>query len=433
VAKLVARVYRRTGNGGSRAPAAAVPSPPSAPAPASGTPAPPLASALGPPAATAAGDRRSFARKLVTFPVVAAWSLLYVGVMHATNWQLEWLLNVRERWLGWGRIAGDAAGRADVYHGHDLSALAAAVHARRRFGGRVVYDSHEVYLESGQIAARPRWARAILARLERRWYRGADGFVAVNRPIAAELERRYGRKRRVAVVHNCPPRWTPPTPPPRLLRDAAGIPDGVPVLLYHGAFAAVRGLEQMAEAILEPGLQHVHLCYLGYGRFKDRLEEMASELRFGSRLHVLPAVPTDQLDLWVASADVGMMPNQPETLNQLVSTPNKLFESIAAGVPVVTSDFPERRRIVMTDPAGPLGAVCDPTDPASIAGAVRSLVELDAATRADLRARCIRAAHERWNWEQESARLLALYASLLELPKGTAGAVVQPGTRDAGA
>ena len=117
------------------------------------------------------------------------------------------------------------------------------------------------------------------------------------------------------------------------------------------------------------------------------------------RIHVLPAVPPDVLAAWVASADVGLMPNQPRTLNERLSTPNKLFECLAVGLPVVSSDFPERRRIVIDDPDGPLGTVCDPTDSSALAAAIGSILDLDPASRSDLRARCLKAAHERWNWE----------------------------------
>ena len=106
------------------------------------------------------------------------------------------------------------------------------------------------------------------------------------------------------------------------------------------------------------------------------------------------------------------MPIQPWPPNHVLSTPNKLFESLAAGVPVVSSDFPARRRILMDDPDGPLGAVCDPTDPDAIATAIRSIIELGPAARAELGRRCLRAARDRWNWETESARLVKLYASL---------------------
>ena len=106
------------------------------------------------------------------------------------------------------------------------------------------------------------------------------------------------------------------------------------------------------------------------------------------------------------------MPNQPVTANERLSTPNKLFESMAVGLPVVSSDFPERRRIILGDPEGPLGAVCDPTSPEAIATAIRSILDLPPAERAALRSRILRAAHERWNWETESARLVALYEEL---------------------
>ena len=67
---------------------------------------------------------------------------------------------------------------------------------------------------------------------------------------------------------------------------------------------------------------------------------------------------------------------------------------------------------MLEDPNGPLGAVCDPADPVSIAAAIRSILDHGPDEREALRARCLRAAHERWNWETESAGLVALYDSL---------------------
>jgi glycosyltransferase involved in cell wall biosynthesis len=78
----------------------------------------------------------------------------------------------------------------------------------------------------------------------------------------------------------------------------------------------------------------------------------------------------------------------------------------------VSSDFPIRRRILLGDPRGPLGEVCNPDDPADIAAAIGRILALLPADRAALRARCAEAARERWNWETESARLVALYRSL---------------------
>jgi glycosyltransferase involved in cell wall biosynthesis len=321
---------------------------------------------------------------------------------------LDWLVRWRFIVLGWAERAAAAAPVADAYHGHDLTGLEAAGRAWQRNGGRLVYDSHEIYLESGSNAHRPRFLKALLARSERRWMRRAEALVTVNHSLADELGRRL-RPARTIVVHNAPERWDPPAERPDLIRAATGIQADAPIALYHGGFSAHRGMEGLAAAILEPGLERVHAVFLGYGSQKPMLEALAADAHSGGRIHVLPAVPPGELGPWVASADVGVMAIQPSTLNHRLSTPNKLFESLAAGLPVVASDFPEMRSIVLDDPLGPLGEVCRPDDPADIAAAIRRIVELPPAELAELRARCLAAAHARWNWETEVSGLIQLY------------------------
>jgi glycosyltransferase involved in cell wall biosynthesis len=326
---------------------------------------------------------------------------------------LDWVVRWRFMVLGWAANAAAAAPVAEAYHGHDLTGLEAAGRASRRRGDSLVYDSHEIFLESGTNATRPRLLKALLARSERRWTRSAVALVTVNKSLAAELGRRL-RPKRTVVVHNAPDRWDPPSPRPDLIRTATGIPADEPIALYHGGFSAHRGLEQLAMAILEPGMERVHAVYLGYGSQRPMLDAMARDDRYGARLHVLDAVPPEELGPWVASADVGVMVIQPSTLNHRLSTPNKLFESLAAGLPVVASDFPEMSDIILADPDGPLGAVCRPDDPAAIARAIASIVDRPAVEREALRARCLAAAHARWNWETEMIGLFDLYRDLAE-------------------
>jgi glycosyltransferase involved in cell wall biosynthesis len=234
--------------------------------------------------------------------------------------------------------------------------------------------------------------------------------VTVNRAYGGVLAKRFGRAG-FAIVHNCPPRWSP-VPGPDRLRAAAGISSHDQVVLYHGRFGRYRGIEQLAEAMLEDRLGAAHLVMLGYGPLEPALRQLASEPRFGGRLHVLAAVPPDDLLDWITTADVDAIPLLPSTLNHRLCTPNKLFESIAAGVPVVVSDFPVMRQIVMADPSGPLGAVCDPASPSSIATALSSILDRPDDERTRLRERCRDAAGARWNWETESQALLSVYADL---------------------
>jgi glycosyltransferase involved in cell wall biosynthesis len=270
---------------------------------------------------------------------------------------------------------------------------------------------HDLFLDTGAGKRLPGLLRQMLLWYERRLVRRTDLLVTVNNGLAG-YARDHLHRRSIAVVHNCVPVWQAPEPGPTLIRDALGIAPEVPVILYHGLLASDRGLDTLYEAMLGPGLDRARLVLLGFGQDRGRLLDLAREPRFGGRIHILDAVPPTELLSWVASADVGVMPNQPRTLNERLSTPNKLFESIAAGLPVVSSDFPERRRIIVDDPLGPLGAVCDPTDPVALARAIRSVIDLDDAARADLRHRCSEAARLRWNWETEAATLLDGYRRL---------------------
>lgn len=322
----------------------------------------------------------------------------------------SWVVGYAQALRAWGRMVVAAAGAVDVWHTHDLTGLL-AVGPLVRSPGRLVYDSHEIFLETGTGVRLPRLFRRALAAYEGHQARRAVALITVNEDQARVLQRRL-RPRRMLIVRNCPPRWTPSVKPVSQLRDSSGAPPDRPLILYHGAFSHNRGIEELAEALLYPGLESVQLALLGVGSIRPALEGLARDPRFEGRIRVHDAVPPDDLLDWVASADVDVIAIQRSTLNHWLSTPNKLWESLAVGVPVVVSDFPTMRRVVLEDPAGLLGGVCDPARPESIAAAIRAIIELPDDERARLKARCLLAAQERWNWETESSRLVDLYAEI---------------------
>ncbi|HYL40550.1 MAG TPA: glycosyltransferase, partial [Candidatus Binatus sp.] len=362
-------------------------------------------------------------RKLLAATIVLPWVALRGGWVSIVNRLLGRPVNMHaldfaHRWradiTGWAQAALVVAPAADIHHAHDLEALPAAILAARRDAGLVVYDKHELFTGKRWLAAQPGWARRAVEVWERRTVRSVSALITVNTAVAAVLQARL-HPRRTTVVHNCPPRWTPPSDASDPLRAALGLAAETPIALYHGGLARHRGIEELIAAIREPGLEAVHAVFLGYGAFEAELRAMAADPAQRGRVHVLPAVTPDELLAWIAPADVAVLAIQPNTQNHRLSTPNKLFEAIAAGVPVVASDFPAIRPIVADDPGGPLGVLVDPTDVGAVAGAIRGLLDLPPSERATLRARCFAAARERWNWEIESARLVALYAELVAL------------------
>jgi glycosyltransferase involved in cell wall biosynthesis len=324
--------------------------------------------------------------------------------------RVRWIVGYARNLRAWGRWAVDTAGEVDVWHAHDLTGLLAVAPLIKR-PTRLVYDSHEIFLETGSAARLPGPLRRLLGSLERRLTRRAWALITVNEGYAGVLGRRL-RPRRIVIVRNCAPRWTRPDPARSRLRIAAGVREDGRVALYHGMLARDRGIEQLAASLLAPGVDNVHAVVLGFGDLRPELDRLAAEPTYGGRLHILDPVPPGELLDWVADADVDVIALQRSSLNHWLCTPNKLWESLMAGVPVVVSDFPGMRGIVLDGPTGPLGAVCDPGDPASLAAAVRAIVDRPPGEVAALRERCRKAAADRWNWESEAARLAALYQAI---------------------
>ncbi len=345
------------------------------------------------------GHRAMAAAFVTTRPVLG-------GALHfAANWRL--------RWHAWARRVEGQVIPAHVWHAHDFNTLGLAVACARRYGGRVVYDSHEVFTEAGATSLLPLPMRAMLRRIERRWATRADAVMTVNQSVRSVLEMTIGRDD-ISVLHNCAvPLADGATSP---LRAAVGIDDATPLVLYHGAVTHGRGLEPLVAALADPRLRDTHLAIMGYGPLRPRIQALAAVSPAADRISLLPPVTPAQLIRWVSGADVAAMAIEPTTLNHRLSSPNKLFEAIAAGVPVVGPDFAEFRRIVAAPGRGPLGVLHADHRPASIASAIAEVLSLPLRARAELRERCRQAAADRWNWGIESGVLLSTYATLLEQP-----------------
>ena len=228
----------------------------------------------------------------------------------------------------------------------------------------------------------------------------------MNRPYAEVMATRWGLDLPL-VVMNCAYRREPVDPPVRRFHERLGLDPAMAVVLYQGGLTAHRGIEQLFEAIdLVPGAV---LVLLGYGPLEVTYRARASDPTSGGRVHVLPAVPPTELLDWVAAADVVAMPIQPSTLNHRLTTPNKLFEALAVGVPVVASDLPGMAGVVRETGCGLL---VDPTDPASIAAAIREILEASPEARRGYRERGLAAAHATYNWESQADHLFDRYGDL---------------------
>lgn len=315
----------------------------------------------------------------------------------------------RQRLPHAARLAAEAARlalravatRPDAIHAHDAAMLLPGLLAARRSGAKLVYDSHE--LATGVPYRRGLWP-AVVGAAERLGAPRADATIVVSEGIATGLGERYRLRRPPAVVRNLPDLPPPGAAGAPELRRELGVGDA-PLVLHQGAVAAGRGCETLLRAF--PLLPDAHLLYLGAeGPYAERLRDLAGEYGIAARVHLLGPVAPQALLSHTAQADIGVSLLEDSCENHRLALPNKLFEYVAAGLPVVVADLPEAARLVREYG---IGWCADPADPASVAAALRSAI-----ARQDdegLRNRLAQAAAE-LSWQQEKRRLLAVYEEL---------------------
>jgi glycosyltransferase involved in cell wall biosynthesis len=323
---------------------------------------------------------------------------------------VAWPIHVRAWWAALGLELPPA----DLYHAFGILTVPVALELadRARRDGRdvkVVYDVIDVILESNNVARVPAPALALWRWRERRWVRRADAVATVNDPIADHLAESWRLAARPTVLLNCQPRWDAPEPRPDHIRDATGIPSERKIVLWLGRLGRERGLEEAAEAVLR--LDDAALVMLGFGPWADRLREKDEDPRFAGRHYTLPPVHPDLVPVWTASADVSIIAVPANSLNQRLSTPNKFWESLTAGTPIVLGrDLALMRDMLEADD---LGRTADPTDPTDLARALGEVLEQEPVALVAMRERCRRVTRDRYNWEAAAVPYVELVRGLV--------------------
>ena len=332
-----------------------------------------------------------------------------------------WPLHVR----AWWRTLRRGLEPADLYHAFGILTLPVALELAgpaKRAGrrGLVVYDVIDAILDSNNYANLPTPILKRYRRKEAGWVRRAEAVVTVNDALADHCHRLWPFRERPTVLFNCQPRWTPPAERPDRIREAAGLPKERRIVLFLGKLGRQRGLEMAAEAVLR--LRDAALVMLGASvnaEWEATLGARSADPRFAGRHMVLPPVHPDEVSLWAASADASIIAVPANSLNQRLSTPNKFWESLTAGTPVVIGrDLAVMRAIVEADG---LGAVADPADPDDLARALREVLEQPPDDYASMRERCLAVSRDRYNWESAVQPYLDLVAGLVSPGAGPGG------------
>jgi glycosyltransferase involved in cell wall biosynthesis len=294
---------------------------------------------------------------------------------------------------------------ADVYHFHDPELMLVGLLLKRR-GKKVIWDVHEHYPNSildKYYIARPlrRLISMAFDLFERAVVRYFD-YVIYTTPFVGQRYRTM--KVRSGPVENYP-----------LLKLSETFRrEPRKKIIYLGGLARIRGLLEVIEAFALVVQKHPdwELCLVGSSlpaSFQQELRDLARKRDVETKVKFIPWVPYEEKERLSSQAAMGVITYLP-CANNTSCLPNKLFDYMLVGLPVVASAFPLYREVVEPNRCG---LTVDPTRPEAIARALDYLIEHpDEAKQMGENGR--RAVLEKYNWERESQRLLQIYDVVLK-------------------
>jgi glycosyltransferase involved in cell wall biosynthesis len=236
-----------------------------------------------------------------------------------------------------------------------------------------------------------RWAEKLCAPMVFAW-------VSLGEFLADEYRRVYDVDNRVHVVYSS---WPAQQELPRpALRKKLGLGADHCVIIYQGLITARRGLLNVVSALKELP-DNVVFVILGYGPDVDLVRRKAAEDGICNRVYLLDAVPQNELIAYTCDADIGILPIRNTSRSYYFCNPGKLFECMAAGLPLAVSNLAQLEWWVRTRE---LGVVFNPEDPDDIARSLRRLIN-DDAFRKNCAANSRRTHLTETRWEIQSERL----------------------------
>ncbi|MGE7272680.1 glycosyltransferase [Brevibacillus panacihumi] len=296
----------------------------------------------------------------------------------------------------------------DIIHCHDLNTLwAGYLVKRKRKHVKFIYDSHELYLYRNK--SEKQYFSSLIEKITERYLiNKVDSVITVSQSIADFLQEKYKIKS-PSVIMNCPITHRQNDEENSITGVGYEIFDNKDVkkVLYLGGRTFNRGIEYVIEAIKYTEKDVVFIL-MGPGnkKYDEKFMKIAEENNVLDRVFFLDPVPHDQVILYAKKADVGISPIINSCLSYYFCLPNKLFEYVNSALPVLSSNFPEMKRIVE---GYQIGETFDPTNPKDIADKINSTLEKERHTK--YIHNCLDIAGQ-FTWETEEKKLSVIYQSL---------------------
>jgi glycosyltransferase involved in cell wall biosynthesis len=280
--------------------------------------------------------------------------------------------------------------RFDLYLASDFYSLPFCAAAARFWGAELVYDSREIYSELPSFHDRPLLKKTVVL-IEKACLARARCVTATGQLDSEVLEKLLGI-RPIRLLRNFPLRRTDSEKISYSHRFRAKVTGKI--LVYQGILVPGRGIETLFQLLKM--LPTVGLVLLGGGVYGSFYRDLAEKSGVGERVLFAGKIRQRELSKYTAGSDIGMSLIENTCDNNYYALPNKLFEYIMAGLPVVVSDMPQMRAVV--EQFG-VGAVVPGNDAEGAAKIIKGW-EKNPAAYLRMRRNCAHAAGI-FNWETE--------------------------------
>jgi len=292
--------------------------------------------------------------------------------------------------------------KADVLVSNDLDTLLPNYLISKLKSDPLVYDSHELFCEVPELQATP-FKKNLWKRIERWIFPKLKTIFTVNDSIAKIYSDEYHVP--LKVVRNIPPLSNQIITP--LSKSDLGLPADKKIIVLQGAGINIdRGAEEAVEA-----MQYVNnavLLIIGSGDVMELLKQMVINLKLTDKVKFIGKVPFEKLLQYTHHADLGLTLDKDTNINYRYSLPNKLFDYIHAGVPVLASNLVEIKKIIIEYA---IGDCIDNHTPRHIAEKINHI--LNDTETLQLWKKNTKIAAIDLNWEKEEQQLIAVYQQFL--------------------
>lgn len=283
-------------------------------------------------------------------------------------------------------------------HASDLYVLPAVAAVGVDANIHVSFDSRELYAHVAATKRKP-WSRLAWHLLQKRYLPQCDSVFTVSDGIADEMANSFAIPRPI-VVRNLPLHASQRHGTD--VRTALKLPKNAFLCLHLGQARADRGCETAVSAVSQ--LDDMHLAFVGNAPLKARLASLAARSGASNRVHFLPPVPPELVTSFVRTADVGLSLLPRSCLNHELALPNKFFEYVSAGVPVVVSRLREMARLVADHQ---IGMSVEPSSVPALADALRE-IRNNPNTRSTWSGNCLQLS-ESMTWDHEKTRFVEAF------------------------